>query len=187
MTIVPIDDSNREVSYRVLAKAFADDPVIRWLVSDPRRDVAMFRFLDVASHGAPIGADLSFDGDQAVGAAVWDPPGHKADVEQWKLLPMLINVFRTRLRRGAAVEEIFAKHRPKELHWYLSTIGAVHQGRGIGTALMEHGLARVEGPAYLESSNEANIPLYERFGFRVTDVITLPWNGPQVWPMYRDG
>ncbi|GAB17744.1 putative acetyltransferase [Gordonia effusa NBRC 100432] len=186
LRIIPINDVNREESYRVLARAFADDPVIRWLVSDPGRDVALFRFLDRVTHGAPDSCDLALDGDRAVGAAYWDPPGHKQSV--WTAVssfPLLLNIFRTRVRRAGEVEHIFGKLRPKEPHWYLSTIGAIESGRGIGTSLLHHRLDTMTGPAYLESSKRENVPLYERFGFEVTEVVTLPGGGPQVWPMYR--
>ena len=40
-------------------------------------------------------------------------------------------------------------------------------------------------PAYLESSNIRNNPLYERFGFEVTAEVTLPEDGPTMWLMER--
>jgi ribosomal protein S18 acetylase RimI-like enzyme len=39
-------------------------------------------------------------------------------------------------------------------------------------------------PAYLESSNERNVPLYERLGFEVRERYVLP-SGPPVWLMWR--
>ena len=41
-------------------------------------------------------------------------------------------------------------------------------------------------PAYLESSKEKNVPLYERNGFKVTEVYTVPNGGPPIWLMWRD-
>jgi hypothetical protein len=41
-------------------------------------------------------------------------------------------------------------------------------------------------PAYLESSKEKNIPLYERYGFKVTDELRLVKGGPPLWPMWRE-
>lgn len=186
MQIVPVDATNRAESYRVLAAAFADDPVVRWLVSDPARDAEMFRYLDVATHGAADSADLMLDGGRAVGASYWDPPGHKAST--WATLrsiPLGIKVFRSRLRRGAVIDQLFGERRPREPHWYLSTIGAVEPGRGIGTGLLHHRLDHLDGPAYLESSNRVNVPLYERFGFEVTEELTLPDDGPTIWTMFR--
>lgn len=40
-------------------------------------------------------------------------------------------------------------------------------------------------PVYLESSNPANVPYYERFGFEATGEIPLPDGGPVMWPMWR--
>ena len=40
-------------------------------------------------------------------------------------------------------------------------------------------------PAYLESSNPANVPYYQRFGFEVTGEIVLPDGGPSLVPMWR--
>lgn len=186
MQIVPVDETNRAASYSVLATAFADDPVVRWLVSDPARDAEMFRYLYIATHGAPNSADLMLDDGRAVGASYWDPPGYKAS--PWaslRSIPLGVKVFRSRLRRGAALDQLFGERRPHEPHWYLSTIGALEPGRGIGTSLLHHRLDNLDGPAYLESSNRANVPLYERFGFQVTEELTLPDDGPKVWTMFR--
>jgi RimJ/RimL family protein N-acetyltransferase len=40
-------------------------------------------------------------------------------------------------------------------------------------------------PAYLESSNAANMAFYRRLGFVPTGEITLP-DGPSLYPMWRD-
>ena len=76
--------------------------------------------------------------------------------------------------------------RPHEEFWYLAGVGAVRRGEGIGSALLRHRLDRVRGPAYLESSKQENIPLYERFGFELREAISLP-DGPDLWPMWRTG
>jgi hypothetical protein len=40
--------------------------------------------------------------------------------------------------------------------------------------------------AYLESSKERNVVLYERHGFRVVEQVHLPKGGPPIWRMWRD-
>ena len=62
-----------------------------------------------------------------------------------------------------------------------------HQGRGLGAELMKYALARCDEehlPAYLESSNPANISLYERHGFEIMGRIQTE-NSPPVHPMIR--
>ena len=40
-------------------------------------------------------------------------------------------------------------------------------------------------PAYLESSNERNLPLYVRNGFRVVGELRALGHGPTIWRMWR--
>ncbi len=52
------------------------------------------------------------------------------------------------------------------------------QRRGIGSALLQPVLQRCDAAhtaAYLETPSEAIVPFYERHGFRVREVIQLPW------------
>ena len=78
---------------------------------------------------------------------------------------------------------------PTEPHWYLAIIGVegAKQGRGLGAQLMEPALARCDEQgliAYLESSNPANISLYQRHGFEVIGEIRVG-DAPVVTPMLR--
>jgi ribosomal protein S18 acetylase RimI-like enzyme len=89
---------------------------------------------------------------------------------------------------GATLEKMDEFH-PKEPHWYLAIVGvdSAHQGKGLGAQLMESGLARCDEEgliAYLESSNPANISLYERHGFRVVGEIQID-EAPVTTPMLR--
>jgi GNAT superfamily N-acetyltransferase len=82
------------------------------------------------------------------------------------------------------------KH-PHEPHYYLLALGVEPdlQGRSLGTQLMAPILERCDRervPAYLESSKEKNLPLYERNGFRVTEKFQVPNGGPAIWLMWRD-
>jgi len=83
-------------------------------------------------------------------------------------------------------------HPREEPHWYLAIIGVdpARQGYGVGAALLRSRLRRCdqEGlPAYLESSNRENVPLYQHFGFHVTGTLGLPEGAPVVNTMWRPG
>ncbi|MGC5246454.1 GNAT family N-acetyltransferase [Gordonia sp. DT219] len=182
-TIVPTRDL--DVVSSLLAQTFAEDPVTRWVAPDPRGDALMFGTLVRWAHHSEVAQDLALRDGGFAGIAVWDPPGHRVSrTNQLRAIPGFVRALRTGIWRGKYLEDTFSKLQPKEPHWYLAQLGAVEKGVGVGTALLEAGLARVQGPAYLESSNEANIPLYERFGFEVVQEVRLP-NGPSMWPMYR--
>ena len=172
---------------RVMAAAFDDDPVARWLVPPGRSLVPLFAAHARWAHDAPGCTDVALLDGEPVGAAFWDPPGFRAPAwRQVASIPFYARAFRRHLRRGAALESLMHQARPPERFWYLAGIGSVRRGEGIGTALLRHRLGRVSEPAYLESSKRANIPLYERFGFELRDPLRLP-GGPELWPMWRQG
>jgi ribosomal protein S18 acetylase RimI-like enzyme len=82
-----------------------------------------------------------------------------------------------------------ASHHPKEPHWYLPLIGIdpACQGKGFGSALLKHAtdICDHDGMlAYLESSNLANVPLYERHGFEAIGRIQVG-GSPVLTPMLR--
>ena len=94
--------------------------------------------------------------------------------------------------RLPTVYELFeqmGRYHPAEPHWYLPLVGVdpTRQGRGYGAALLRHALARIdreERLAYLESSNPANVPLYQRHGFEVIGTIQVG-DAPPLFPMVR--
>lgn len=182
----PATRADRETVVRVLATAFDDDPVTRWLL--PHGSLArLFTAHARWAHNAPGCTDLAFLGGEAVGAAFWDPPGFQVPLAlQLAALPSYALALGRHLGRGAALETVMHRARPHHEFWYLAGVGAVRRGEGIGSALMAHRLATATGPAYLESSKEENLPLYERFGFELRTPLEVP-DGPTLWPMLRPG
>jgi predicted N-acetyltransferase YhbS len=63
------------------------------------------------------------------------------------------------------------------------------QGGGIGSALIEFGLAGAcadQAGMFLETGNPRNVTYYERFGFRVVEAANAPGGGPRIWFMRWD-
>ena len=175
----------------LLSVSFTDDPFARWLMPnalDFLRDSK--RHLRRAYSAAFQEGTVFVIGDFA-GAALWLPPGAKADrseeIEQAEsgLLaekPVFPRDFPELISRSGA-------YRPAEPHWYLGLIAVdpAHRGRGVGTKLMEHCLAIVDRdrmPAYLESTNSANLSLYRRFGFNELAEVRVGSSPPR-FPMLR--
>jgi ribosomal protein S18 acetylase RimI-like enzyme len=179
-----------------MGAAFEEDPIASWFWNKPsgRREyitgwyelVAREHYLE---HGQVFVAEE--DGEIA-GCSMWSPPG------SWRFPPR-VEVRTTRYvvpRLGfrvpmasIAMRRIERKH-PTSPHWYLSELGVrpQSQGRGFGSRLMFEMLARCDRertPAYLESSTERSRALYERHGFRTTEVIRMPRGGPPLWLMWR--
>jgi ribosomal protein S18 acetylase RimI-like enzyme len=88
-----------------------------------------------------------------------------------------------------SVFERIGQYHPSKAHWHLSLIGVEpqEQGKGYGSALLHHALARCDSEgalAYLEISNEQNIKLYQRHGFEVLGRIQVG-TSPPITPMLR--
>jgi ribosomal protein S18 acetylase RimI-like enzyme len=180
--------ADRKKAVATVALAFAGDPMMRWSFPDPTRYFAVARdFIDAfgghaAEHG---GADEIAD---FAAVALWLPPGVAPDSEAMGAI-IGANMPAEKMEDGGSLFEQMDRFHPKEPHWYLPLVGAdpVHQGKGYGSALMAHALKRCDRdglPAYLESSNPANIPLYERHGFKVIGEIHAG-SSPKLTPMLR--
>jgi len=178
----------------VLARAFYADPVWSWAFPDPERRLGQHR----AVWGLVATAALSYKsawltGDCAA-VALWIPPGKPELLpeDEGRLEGMLLEL----LGDGATrVLETFARfedaHPTAEPHYYLSLLGTDpdQRGRGVGMGLLAATLERIDAegaPAFLESSNPANTPRYERLGFAVCGEFELPDGGPSVTQMWRD-
>jgi ribosomal protein S18 acetylase RimI-like enzyme len=131
----------------------------------------------------------------ASAAALWAAPGAWAMPLSQVILEAAPSglAFRRRLLRALRtqlqIERLHAEQsRP---HWYLGYLGTRRdrQGQGLGTQMLREILAGLDTdgvPAYLESSNERNLPLYERNGFRVVGELQALGHGPAIWRMWRE-
>jgi ribosomal protein S18 acetylase RimI-like enzyme len=136
---------------------------------------------------------MIFSDAENAGAALWFPPGRFALSwrERLRQLPVLAAVsgrrrFPSRLR---GLLRLVDDH-PDEPHYYLEAIGTVaaSRGRGVGSALLDAGLARCDRdgvPAFLHTSNPAAVTFYERRGFYERKPLVLA-GGLVVRPMWRE-
>ena len=178
---------------RLFAASFQTDPIFDWIARPgPRRAQALeqFFFWLLKTRAIPFGETWMSEGV----AAAWLPPDAPASpggfVEQLRLLPMFVRLCGfPRLARGSAMGDAMEKNHPHDRHFYLAFIAVAPrlQGMGLGGAMMEANLARIDEtgvPAYLENSNPKNTRLYERFGFRARRNIAPP-GAPPLMAMWR--
>ena len=173
--------------FAVLTLAFSSDPASRWTWPEPKTFIAAFPRFAKAFGGAAFAKGTAHR-IGSVGAALWLPPGAGPDEEAMGTLMMETADAGTAVD-GPKLMQQMASHHPKEPHWYLPLIGIdpAHQGKGLGSALLKHAtdICDRDGmPAYLESSNLANVPLYERHGFAALGRIQVG-GSPVLTPMLR--
>jgi ribosomal protein S18 acetylase RimI-like enzyme len=178
-----------------LARAFEDDPVMNYVLQGDEDMIGRLeRAFTFFLRNIWLPQDECFATTRLSGAALWLPPGkwHLSPWAQLRLLPGMVWVLGSNLPRMMSVLNLIEKKHPKEPpHHYLAVLGVEPelQGRGFGGALMQPVLSvcdRDRAGAYLESSKERNVVLYERHGFRVIEQVHLPKGGPPIWRMWRD-
>ena len=189
MSFTLVDEHNQNRAIAILAEAFRDDPVINWSCRSPPSLAPFFEFtLPVFLHHR-----LTYIDPQERGAACWLGPGERL---KWpvtfttvmRVLRMSgpLGIYRM-LLSGKTTE----RYHPETPHYYLFAIGVTpgNKGQGLGTQLMSHMLKRCDAervPAYLENSNENNLPFYEGHGFTVQRQIRFAPSAPPLWLMWRE-
>jgi GNAT superfamily N-acetyltransferase len=169
--------SEEEQVAATITLAFSADPIVCWIFPNPLLRLRTFMKLVGLYGGQALDhGSAHVIGDYAA-VALWLPPGIEPETEKMRQL-FAETVSAETLSIYLAQSERVSAHHPREPHWYLPLIGvdAGHQGKGYGTALMKRGLAacdREHKPAYLESTNRANLSLYERFGFRLLEEVRI--------------
>ncbi len=169
--------------------AFATDPYVRWLLPDPYNYLRSNEMYVRQFSGPAFDNSSAFVIGNMCGAALWLPPGVKADSRP----PAALNdefIDPDVLDDRARLIEKSSAYRPLEPHWYLKFIAVdpVKRGRGYGAALMSHALKisdRDKLPAYLESTNAANLSLYKRHGFKLLAELQVG-QSPARYPMLRE-
>jgi GNAT superfamily N-acetyltransferase len=193
MDVRPVQHHDAGPLAAALTRAFADDPVTRWVYGGEAATSRWSERFFAWQLRRLMPQDVSWTtADGAGGAALWALP------DQWResaretfglvrltfrgVLPRL-----PRILRGLGQVEV--RH-PSERHLYLAVLGVdpSRQGQGVGSQLIRAGLDlcdREQLPAYLETGKEHNLAFYGRHGFQVVDRVELP-KGPPVWFLWRE-
>ena len=186
-------------------KAFASDPVMRWIFPDDD---------EYLQHEARSCVERCPDGSNTTksGAPTTSPhwpsgvqPGRPETPESSD--PSLAPPSPELLDRLAIIGPLLAQHAPTQDHWYLQLL-ATHpdwQRQGLGAALMASMFERADAeglPCHLETETFVNVGYYRRHGFEVHSEFDIPTGphehrfssfdddpateaGPHMWGMLR--
>jgi GNAT superfamily N-acetyltransferase len=191
--LAPVENS--DAITETIATAFFHDPFWSWAFADATARAPQFRvwwrvFVDAAfANGNPVWAT-----DNCGSVALWIPPGGTEMVpdQEGELVRLVVEYIGG--AHGNKVLEVLAQfeatHPHDTPHYYLSIV-ATHddyRGHGYAEALLAENLELVDAehmPAYLESSNPANLKRYMRLGFEPIGEIVVPDGLPAITTMWR--
>jgi len=190
--------ADAEAAAEVLARAFANDPLWRYLLPDARQRPALVRQAFRTFAPAFVSGQQAYGvGAPLAGVAVWSAPdqpeGPASALLNANLLTLVFSPLALAVARAAPIFAAFEQLRRRyaaEPHYYLATVGVVPeaQGRGLASRLIRPVLAHADAralPAYTETMTAANVGIYERFGFVVREQRRVPDADLVIWALYR--
>ncbi len=193
-----LQPTDAEAAAEVLARAFVNDPLWRYLFPDATRRAALVRQAFRAFAPTFIEGSVTLGvGAPLEGVAVWSPPDQTPPRLDGLLNPSLLTLvfspFLAALPRAAPIFsrfEALQKRFAPEPHYYLSTVGVLPtaQGKGRASALIKPVLAQADArglTVYTETMTPENVPLYEHYGFVVRQELPIPESSLRLWALQR--
>jgi len=185
-------DEDVESRAEALARAFASDPVYRFIHPDDREWARVGpRFFRILLRYFRTHATVSTPG--AGGAvAIWTPPEPRppSSLARLRFTVRIGALLGRRIARGARVGAALESLHREEPHWYLAILGTdpEAQRRGLASSLLAPILARCDAaglPAHLETATETNLAFYAARGFAVVGEARVAGGGPRLWGLRR--
>jgi ribosomal protein S18 acetylase RimI-like enzyme len=179
----------------VLGLAFQEDPIWKAILKDdPDKFSLVF--------GVPLKYSLRYgvvlvSSANLEGIAAWLPSDYiRSTFFRFLMSGALWSAMKLGSKIGKLIQEVFEiitedrETNMKGTYIYLYVIGVApeHQGKGIGTQLINNMLSNLPSkiPIYLETETERNVKLYERLGFKVLKKIMVPSLQLPMWEMLHD-
>ena len=188
----------------VAAKAFEDDPVLTYLISDDREfRLQSLTWLMSKAIAYSTQYNHVYTTQDLEGIAAWLPPG-KISSNPLQLLKMAWNlqlyalpakVRWNRLGRCltllSAIEQAHQQDLGNCPHWYLGVmvVNPTSQGRGVGSRLMQPILQRASNESvvcYLVTFTEQAVRFYQKHGFEIVQIQKTAPDAPPFWTLKRN-
>jgi ribosomal protein S18 acetylase RimI-like enzyme len=187
-----------EQSAHVISQAFAEDPLCSYMLPFRRtRTKTLYKFFYVYGELSIQNQRGYGVGDPLQAAAYWKSPEQDSlsiSVRSLgKVIPLLFTFYPFGIVKARAIlnqiEKLHKKH-ADEPHYYLDNLGVLPaaQGKGLASRLIRPILEMADSQkviAYTDTVTQANVALYEHFGFQCVETCPVPGTGITVWALRR--
>jgi ribosomal protein S18 acetylase RimI-like enzyme len=197
--LVRLNKSQVEPAIEALKNAFKETHSMKhYLPKEVNREKAVRFFISIGIHTGIKYGEVYATSSNYEGAAIW-LSSDNLPISTWKMfrsvslmavLGFVRNGGLKMMRIGEYIEKAHKRLAPSK-HWYLQTIGVdpKFQGKGYAGRLIRPMLEKIDAqhlPCYLETFEEKNASIYERFGFRTVERASIPQTPFENWAMLRD-
>lgn len=193
VVVEDLGQADYDEAIEVLALGMRDSPLhVAAFGDDPETRVRSLRhlFRGIFKSSKTFQPLCARAGGRIVGVCGTAPPANcrPGTVQQLRMLPSMLALGPTRMRRVVEWVGTWADHHPESLHSHLGPVAVQLdlQGRGIGSRMLAEYTVRLDAAdqdAYLETDKPENVQLYERFGFET--ISEGPVLGVPNWFMWR--
>jgi GNAT superfamily N-acetyltransferase len=186
----PASRSEVDVVARVLAEAFQDDPVSRWVFpGDERRRVVQPLFFKAFTEAAFAGGEVYLAHDHRA-ASLWLHTEGGESPEEFMARFAFLDP--DDLERFTVLSELMAAnstHTEPHLHWQFCGLLPAAQRKGVGSAIARQHFRRLDAEGIAasgEASSARSAKLWRRHGFVDSGEPFAPPGGPQMYPIWRE-
>ena len=197
-TVIDLEPKHIPAAAQVLAAAFRDDPLFRYIYADfDRYDrAAPWMFGTWTAWAIRYGRAWGTPGLEAV--ALRRPPG-TYQMSLWSMvragmLPAPVRMgwaaFNRLERFVAAAERAHNEIMGDRPHWYCQNVATApaEQGKGFGAAVMGHTFALADAdhlPCYIETETERAMAVHRHFGYELQRRVEVPGTDFHFFVMVR--
>jgi GNAT superfamily N-acetyltransferase len=189
--IAKLDEA--EAITETLSLAFHDDPTWSWAFPDAERRQENYRIWWRLLVENAMRYPWVFATENHEVASVWLPPDgtELRPEDEARVEPLFEEMVGDHAPAVMELQARFEKARPRTANYYLSLLGVHndHRGKGLGMGMLAENLERIDAlgvPTYLESSNAANNPKYERMGYERIGEFTTPDDAAVITQYWRE-
>jgi GNAT superfamily N-acetyltransferase len=197
--MIRLSQSQIKPASKIAARAFHDDSVTVHLFPEESGRAGLAPLYEFDIRYCTLYGETYATSPSLEGIAAWLPPG-ETDMPWRKILragawSLLFrakpSIFIRLLPLFRASVDTRKRHTPFP-HWYLSLlcVAPEYQKKRYSSALLSPMFTRIDRehlPCYLETTEERNVPFYERHGFRVVEMVKVTDTPLMFWAMLRDG
>ena len=196
--ITRLSKNNVKSAIDVLTKAFWNDPLnLHFFPEEDKRKHFLPMFFEFRLKQGLRYGEVYVTSPEVEGVAIWK---HSKTIEStlWRLfrsggLRMYRAYGGALINKMRKVDEFVSERRRRlaitpYIHLGSFAVDPAHQGKGYASTLIRPMLQRLDEMrihSYLEAQSEANVSLYQHYGFEVLEKCTLPEVGLPHWDMMR--